>query len=48
MIERITLKEKEQVYDAIITHELDFEEGTKMLMAHLLWSCLVFLIALLV
>ena len=48
MMEKITLKEGANVYDAIITHELDYEDGTRLIMSNLLWSALVFLVALLV
>jgi hypothetical protein len=48
MLERITLKENEKHYDAVITYEMDYDEGTRMLMSHLLWSTMVFLISLLV
>jgi hypothetical protein len=48
MLERITVQEQGRVYDAVITYELDHEEGTRMLMSHLLWSIFVFMIALLI
>ena len=42
------LKPTERVDDFVVGYELEWEEGMRLIMAHMLWSSVTLLIALLV
>lgn len=47
MMEEIKITEGEKSYNAIITNEMEEEEGNRIIMMHLLWSTTVFMISIL-
>jgi len=48
MLERITIKEQTGAYDIIIQNEMAEEQAKRIIYANLLWSTLMFLIAMII